>query len=71
MECIYEKIMGQCVVTQPDQSADVNVYQAGLDQLITEIDKTSGLVKANQLAQAKEEGKNLLMIRNQNHKQFK
>ncbi|MBJ9986784.1 cytochrome b562 [Acinetobacter sp. S40] len=56
---------------QPDNSAEVKAYQAGLDQLVAEIDKTSGLVKDNQLAQAKVEAKNLLDIRNENHKKFK
>lgn len=52
---------------------DVQVvgYQAGLDALIAEIDKTATLVQANQLDQAKIEAKNLLTIRNENHKKFK
>jgi len=52
---------------------DVQVvgYQAGLDALIAEIDKTATLVQANQLDQAKIEAKNLLTIRDENHKKFK
>ncbi|ESK55131.1 cytochrome b562 [Acinetobacter tjernbergiae] len=52
---------------------DVQVvgYQAGLDALIAEIDKTATLVQANQLDQAKNEAKNLLTIRDENHKKFK
>ncbi|WP_293735377.1 cytochrome b562 [uncultured Acinetobacter sp.] len=52
---------------------DVQVvgYQAGLDALIAEIDKTAILVQANQLDQAKIEAKNLLTIRDENHKKFK
>lgn len=52
---------------------DVRVvgYQAGLDALIAEIDKTATLVQANQLDQAKIEAKNLLTIRDENHKKFK
>lgn len=52
---------------------DVQVvgYQSGLDALIAEIDKTATLVQANQLDQAKIEAKNLLTIRDENHKKFK
>ena len=52
---------------------DVQVvgYQAGLDALIAEIDKTATLVQVNQLDQAKIEAKNLLTIRDENHKKFK
>lgn len=52
---------------------DVQVvgYQAGLDALIAEIDKTATFVQANQLDQAKIEAKNLLTIRDENHKKFK
>ena len=52
---------------------DVQVvgYQAGLDALIAEIDKTATCVQANQLDQAKIEAKNLLTIRDENHKKFK
>ena len=46
-------------------------YQAGLDALIAEIDKTATLIQANQLDQAKIEAKNLLTIRDENHKKFK
>ena len=52
---------------------DVQVvgYQSGLDALIAEIDKTATFVQANQLDQAKIEAKNLLTIRDENHKKFK
>lgn len=46
-------------------------YQAGFDDLITAIDKTNALVKAGKLAQAKQEGKKLLDIRDSNHQKFR
>ena len=46
----------------------LKAYEAGFDQLVVEIDKTNALVKAGQLAQAKQEGKKLLDIRDVNHK---
>lgn len=49
----------------------LKAYQAGFDQLVAEIDKTNALVKAGQLAQAKQEGKKLLDIRDVNHKKFR
>ncbi|MHA3049142.1 cytochrome b562 [Acinetobacter sp. ANC 4641] len=49
----------------------LKAYHAGVDQLVGEIDKTNALVKAGQLAQAKQEGKKLLDIRDTNHKKFR
>ncbi|ENV46754.1 hypothetical protein P255_00903 [Acinetobacter brisouii CIP 110357] len=49
----------------------LKAYYAGVDQLIGEIDKTNALVKTGKLAQAKQEGKKLLDIRDTNHKKFR
>ncbi len=48
----------------------VQGYQAGLDQLVVEIDKVTALVKQDKLDQAKVEAQTLLKIRDENHKKY-
>lgn len=55
----------------PSESEKVKEYQAGLDQLVAEIDKVTALVEQGQLDQAKTEAMNLVKIRNENHKKFR
>lgn len=55
----------------PSESEKVKEYQAGLDQLVAEIDKVTALVEHGQLDQAKTEAMNLVKIRNENHKKFR
>lgn len=55
----------------PSESEKVKEYQAGLDQLVAEIDKVNALVEHGQLDQAKTEAMNLVKIRNENHKKFR
>lgn len=52
----------------PSENVQVKEYQAGLDQLVAEIDKVTALVEQGQLDQAKTEAINLVTIRNENHK---
>ncbi|MBR8623375.1 cytochrome b562, partial [Acinetobacter baumannii] len=49
----------------------VKEYQAGLDQLVAEIDRVTVFVDKGQLDQAKTEAINLVNIRNENHKKFR
>ncbi|MBJ8503252.1 MULTISPECIES: cytochrome b562 [Acinetobacter] len=53
------------------ENVKVKEYQAGLDQLVAEIDKVTVLVEQGQLDQAKAEAINLVKIRNENHKKFR
>ena len=53
------------------EDEQVKAYQAGLDDLVLEIDRVSALVEQGQLSQAKQEALNLVKIRNENHKKFK
>ncbi|MCU4362713.1 MULTISPECIES: cytochrome b562 [Acinetobacter] len=55
----------------PSENVKVKEYQAGLDQLVAEIDKVTVLVEQGQLDQAKAEAINLVKIRNENHKKFR
>jgi soluble cytochrome b562 len=55
----------------PSGNVQVKEYQAGLDQLVAEIDKVNALVEHGQLDQAKTEAMNLVKIRNENHKKFR
>lgn len=55
----------------PSENVKVKEYQAGLDQLVAEIDKVTVLVEQGQLDQAKTEAINLVKIRNENHKKFR
>lgn len=55
----------------PPENALVKEYQAGLDQLVAEIDKVAVLTNQGQLDQAKSEAMNLIKIRNENHKKFR
>ncbi|MFA2972466.1 cytochrome b562 [Acinetobacter pittii] len=55
----------------PAENVKVKEYQAGLDQLVAEIDKVTVLVEQGQLDQAKAEAINLVKIRNENHKKFR
>ncbi|MDS7966928.1 cytochrome b562 [Acinetobacter sp. V117_2] len=55
----------------PPENVQVKQYQAGLDQLVTEIDRVTVLVDKGQLDQAKSEAINLVNIRNENHKKFR
>ncbi|MCH5465875.1 cytochrome b562, partial [Levilactobacillus sp. HBUAS51416] len=54
----------------PD-SPEIKDYHAGLDTLIGQIDATSKLVDAGNVAGAKEEAKKLADTRNENHKKFR
>ncbi|WP_239326506.1 cytochrome b562 [Snodgrassella gandavensis] len=49
----------------------LRVYQSEMDKLIAEIDKTSKLVKAGKMAQAKTEGKKILQLRDEGHAAMK
>lgn len=53
------------------EDADVIAYQAGLDELIAEIDKVKALVEQGQLDQAKAEAIEFAEIRNKYHLLFK
>ncbi|MDU6285058.1 MAG: cytochrome b562, partial [Acinetobacter sp.] len=55
----------------PSENVKVKEYQAGLDQLVAEIDKVTVLVEQGQLDLAKTEAINLVKIRNENHKKFR
>ena len=55
----------------PKENVKVKEYQAGLDQLVAEIDKVTALVEQGQLDQAKTEAINLVTIRNESHKKFR
>jgi len=55
----------------PSGNVQVKEYQAGLDQLVAEIDKVTALVEQGKLDQAKTEAMNLVKIRNENHKKFR
>lgn len=55
----------------PSENVQVKEYQAGLDQLVAEIDKVTALVEQGQLDLAKTEAINLVTIRNENHKKFR
>ncbi|VAX42883.1 Soluble cytochrome b562 precursor [Acinetobacter calcoaceticus] len=55
----------------PSENVQIKEYQAGLDQLVAEIDKVTALVEHGQLDQAKTEAMNLVKIRNENHKKFR
>ncbi|MFX8894534.1 cytochrome b562 [Acinetobacter baumannii] len=54
----------------PPENVQVKEYQAGLDQLVAEIDRVT-VVDKGQLDQAKTEAINLVNIRNENHKKFR
>ncbi|PIT24890.1 cytochrome b562 [Snodgrassella alvi] len=49
----------------------LKMYQLEIDKLIAEIDKTSKLVNAGKLAQAKTEGKKILQLRDEGHAAMK
>ncbi|MGI3291430.1 cytochrome b562, partial [Acinetobacter baumannii] len=55
----------------PPENVQVKEYQAGLDQLVAEIDRVTVFVDKGQLDQAKTEAINLVNIRNENHKKFR
>lgn len=56
---------------QASTSPEVKAYHASLDQLVQEIDKTTVLVKAGHLKQAKLDIKRLIELRDKGHAQFK
>lgn len=49
----------------------LRLYQSEIDKLIAEIDKTSRLVNAGKMAQAKMEGKKILQLRDEGHAAMK
>lgn len=56
---------------EPANSPKLRAYQAEMDKLIAQIDKTKALVKQGQLPQAKTEGQKLMQLRTEGHKLFR
>lgn len=56
---------------KPANSPQIRDYRAGMDALITQIDTVKALAASGQLPQAKTAGKQLGIIRDENHKKFR